>query len=43
MVMYMFAVGHRELDPVLWDSLGGGMGWELGGGLRREGLMYTCG
>ena len=34
---------HKELNPVLCDNLGGGMGWEVGRGSGWRGHMYTCG
>ena len=30
-----------ELKLGLWDNLGGGMGWEVGGRLKRERYTYV--
>ena len=38
-----FAVCLRELKQGLCINLGGGMGRETGGRLKREGYMYTYG
>ena len=38
-----FAVHLRELKQGLCINLGGGMGRETGGRLKREGYMYTYG